>query len=367
MLSLSSTSDFDCNIRVDSINSEYAIMELTTASTRFDKIVVAFEYRIWLDWLEDAYLATSESKDNRIVVLCNQTTYFRWYYPNNRLTRGSPCDIRIRVVPQIIGLLGSRTILESVSPDNREVGSISSSKIINLGFVRKQICVDLANFIINDRTGSLLFSVPISLPVWAQEKQSGNFIVLTDGGHLLEFDPNSLPTPVRDVDYSSYLTNPKYFLFDESSETILVAGYNNPYVYEVAWGTIYGGAPVRTSAAMTKPISAAYFSGHDDILIIDRAPVPCLVTANWISGITDTTSQISINGADVSLSSPFIPFIMADGTIIIIEQFGETQQYSTEGSQHPALVRAGIASGSGKDLLPEYSGLTFAPLIRNPK
>lgn len=358
--------DISYELRVDSLTLELITFELTILSDKFSTSDLLFEYQINGVWYSDAVISAPKFKENMLLsVNCNEPYRFGWYHPKNGLSRGSACNVRITQLPQAAVLAGDLVRQEVISENSHSLSSgYSIRKVVNLGFNEKRLCVSGNQLIVCGPVNNIMNSFTAgSTVVWAQEKRDGNFIVLTDGGHLMEFSPASI-SAIRDIDLSSNLMNPKYFLFDELTLNILVAGYNNHYVYEIAWGHgSFGNILQTTSILLSKPISATYFPDRSKIAIIDLSSSPTIKTMSWMNGLISSTSTLPVDSVNVQLNNPFIPFVTEGNDIVIIEQLGKTKRYSQDPTTHSALVRSGAFVGTGEDTLRAYQGLTFAPLI----
>jgi hypothetical protein len=362
--------DLSYDLRVRQVCSDYIDLSLWVLSDKFEYTDALFEYQVNDQWLSDAHLSFSNVRGNALIgVLANQEHILRWHFSQNKLSRGNACRVRIRFLPQVFAAFGSNSAAETVSLANRVVVSPSGypSGLLNFGYDQRRLCAESDYFVVRDKNGQQLFAYGGTsgyLATWAQEKRDGKYLVLVDN-KIYEYDIFNASPMIRYVDLGTDVVNPKYFLFDDLTSNILVSGNESGKVLEIEWGARYYGTIVNTANGFTKPIAATYYPDRTRILIVDQASPPLVVTYSWADGVEASVSSITIDGVVVPLVSPFIPFVMSDNTVIIVEQNGETLAYSTQADQHSSLLRAGLVVGTGKDTLSAYQGLTFTPLLHN--
>jgi hypothetical protein len=370
--------DIDYELNVSSVCSEYVEFELLLFSERFAQVDAVFEYKPsgGAAWRSDAILMASCVDGNKLLKLsCGSTgsiKVFRWFYSRNNMARGDNCEVRLQIAPTINVLLDSNgyTNSEIISAiGSHAESSPISYKVVNFGFDRHRLCITDTQFIVLSNLGDSILTVSLPNIVWAQEKRDGNFIVLRSNGHLLEISSSGLVT--RDV--STGLSNVSYFVFDELTTNVLVAGtiFGSGIVVEYTWGGNYDTTPHWTSSSINllSPAGVSYCPDRSRIVVVDRGNPPStdssLVTINLDTKSYTVTSSVNIREIDLKFYHPFIPFVMDDGTVVVVEDSGESQVYNVDMNSHSSLVRAGIGSGSGKDTLPEYKGLVFASLVRS--
>ena len=379
--------DISYELRATSVSSAYIEFELFLLGERFVAIDLAFEYRLpgSSDWLADASLLASRVEDNHLMgVGCDiigSPNTFRWIYPDNGIALGSDCEVRLRVLPFANLLMDNyaHSRVEGLSLEGRYLvgGPAIPYKVFNLGYNQRRLCLNSTSLIVLDSYGTSEFvENTLTDPVWVQQKRDGRYLVLNGDDHLWEIDQYAGSSVILNKDLSGSVTNAKHFVYDELTSNVLIAGYDTGSVYEFNWGIdIYDtpiavATPARTySTSLTQPIAAAYYPDRSKIVIVDQGNPPGtpakLVTLNWVTGAVSSVTQITVRGTAVDLSKPFIPFVMEDDTVVVVEQSGANPAYNASVDVHPALVRSGVGTGTGADTLEEYKGLVFAPITRS--
>ena len=163
---------------------------------------------------------------------------------------------------------------------------------------------------------------------------------------------------------------------DFISGNVLLAGGDIPKVYEMAWKLptfgeiLWEHGELTTGSAtgfLNKPRYATYGTGLDSILICDQGNNR--IVAIDRSTIPETEVAISSVVAGDSVLSMYRPIRCSQvgAEILVCEENGEQEFFSSNADSHPAMARSGMSTATGKDALSQYSGFKFVPILRGVK
>jgi hypothetical protein len=348
---------------------------------------VTFSYRKdFLDaWHNDAVILSIDNgfiHNNELCCLpCSSEgseTTFVWDYTANGIATGSRCQVKASVIPSASALLraGKFTIVEGISKnDARTIDRIIEGNAICIDDEGWAVIVDnhTVSRVSPDDGRVVLLAGGLNHPKSAFATGRGSCLILDDD-YIREISNEG--ATIATFSIAGIVSEGASLSCDVSSGNILLAGGKIPKVYELVWrpptvGTIlwtYGQATPGSGAGfLDNPRYATYGEGLETILIcdygnnrvvtVDRASIPEEVV---------TINSVIVGTTNLPMYHP-IRCSQIDDIILICEEEGELETFSTNANSHPAMARAGVSMASGKNALSQYSGFKFVPIIRSIK
>ena len=366
----------------------YIDFEMSLFGNGVKRADVEFLYRTVAGnpWLSDAVIMADNahhSHDNIMYgIPCSRLgtkNLIRWDISENNLSIGDWCEINIVLKPDpltfsyyngrtfVESLLGSGHAVVEGKYERKIVGCTSNGGLMGL--------TDSSFYLIDTNGDKIMEYGGLNLPSFAQEKDDGNYLVLDDSlagpaAYILEIDPEG--TLVKQVATPESSWGMGWLHYDNLTGNVLVSGDNTnggylPKVYEVVWDARTPGV-VRWFWEYNPPGRAggvSYLSddrdviliadtGNNRVVVVDRTPSGDV--ESYIENVTFGSTSVPVNNLLAVLSSK--------GLVQILEGVGETENFNTTMSSHPALARAlGLGSGT-KNGLEWYDNLVFGPVIR---
>jgi hypothetical protein len=202
----------------------------------------------------------------------------------------------------------------------------------------------------------------------------GSFLIIDGDGLLREVSDEGAAIALADV--SGLAAGSPGLSCDSRSGNVLLAGGDIPKVSELAWrppayGEVlwtYGETlPGDGAGYLNGPRHAAYGEGLDSILVCDQGNDRIVVIDRAVSPQSVTViDEVIVGTTSLPLHRPF-RCAQSGSVLLVCEEEGEEELFSADADAHPALARAGLSSATGKDALPQYSGMKFVPIIRSVK
>jgi len=377
---------------IENTCSNYSVrLRITLFSTFCTKADISFMYRENdIDgWKTDACLTFSSGcnsvRDNIIIgANCSPDgaeCEFIWEYSENKISNGQQYELKLEIIEQpiILSYNLDTTFQEKVSNnDTNNIEIDDFCKIVGYNTDGKKICVkDTSIAIIDNDTGADELSIfPLTTPVYALQKNDGNYIILVDGGSKIE-EYTSQNVYVRGVVSNMYFNESINLVYNDDIQTILIAGANRHFVTEISWqannfGTIlwnYGDGVLGNSPdRLSSPLSAAYDPSNYGVIYIADTGNNRVIKVNRDSpSLTTIIDKIEIGDNTIDLLKP-IDVSMTNGILNIIEKEQKSQLYSEDKSSHPSIIRYqnnGLPSSpNNENSVPEYGNMLFTPLLR---
>ena len=372
---------WDISLIHGSDNGSRTDLNLTMTSGGYPSIDVSFEYRLGFGdkWKEDAVISISSSgyvSGNIIRGLPasadGETTRIRWEYEDNKLSSGSTCDIRLRILPSIMSFsrCGMFTSVEIHGDSQRpRLEAVLPFNVIGIDSSGNFICLGTNRIFGVNKDGDEQFEITgLSAPSYACEKEAGVFIIADPGStSIIEATTGSVVTSIWTSPVS--IPNPRFVSYDKSSGNILVTDGTMCNAYEVAWdGMLHGtvswsfgsGASGSDIDHLNNPCGITYDAtdenkiivadeGNNRVMIIDRSGIPEVVSV---------ITQVSLGEVQWDLMSPSWVISNPDGSLFISSRDGKQLSFGEVRSEHPTLTR------EDRDYTPsQYRNLVFSPIM----
>lgn len=363
-------------------------MRVTLYSDFVPMVGVAFQYRLdFLDsWHDDAAIRSADYgilQGNEIHdLVCSPQgteTTFVWDHDANGITSGMRCQVRALVIPSVSVLCrsGRVTTVESVSK--------GYARLVGRMVEGIALCTDdEGGLVIGDnhsvsrmpRDGGarVVLASGLNHPKCAASTGRGSVVILDEDGALREVTNEGVLVAVADV--SALASGETGLSCDPQTGNILLAGGSIPKVHELSWSQPnYGEVMWAHGAAIPGgglgylylPRHASYGSGIDLVLICDWGNNRVVMIDRSKSPQEESSvSDVTIDSTVLPLRRP-IRCSMVGGAVLVCEEDGEIELFSSDPALHPSMVRSDVATATGKDALPQYSGLKFVPIIRSVK
>lgn len=362
-------------------------MALTLFSSANAKLDVLFMYRTHgaADWSRDAELecATSDGQNEGTLLGLSSsqtgiTHAVEWNFSANGIADGQTCEVRLYIEsqPRIFSLGVNSGFDEHVSFQNRNsVGICREHTVVGLNLKGLPLCVGTNSvYGLNEYEQVVdLFAAPS--PVFALQKQDGNYIVVTKyGDAIAEYD--STGAAIKHLVNHVFFDGISHVSYNEHTDSLLVAGGIRHYVTEFSWAVDNFGAVLwqhgngnagNNYHQVNAPTSAVFNPAKTNLVYVADTNNDRVLFIDRNTNTSVPIASVLIENAQVQLNRPAYLTVLGD-KVAVVEQSPEAVAYQATKLSHPSYLRY-LAQNAppaayDKNAVSAYNNLLFTPLRR---